>query len=82
MNLAWTPIEPATTLMTFWVSVPVLSVQTTEALAIVSQEPRIQTRGFAAATRFVAKARASVTASGRPPGPAMTTKVMEMIKIF
>jgi len=31
-------MEPATTLMTFWVSVPVLSVQTMEAFAIVSQE--------------------------------------------
>ena len=68
--------------MTFWASVPVLSVQTTEALATVSQEPRMRTRGFPAATRFIAKARASVTASGRPPGPAMTTKATEMNKIF
>jgi len=41
MNLAWIPIEPATTLMTFWVSVLVLLVQTMEAFAIVSQEPRV-----------------------------------------
>jgi hypothetical protein len=40
-NFAWMPIEPATTLMTFWVRVPVLSVQTTEALAMVSQDPSI-----------------------------------------
>ena len=33
MNFAWMPIEPATTLMMFWVRVPVLSVQMMEALA-------------------------------------------------
>jgi len=40
-NFAWIPIEPATTLMTFCVSVPVLSVQTTEALAILARTEEI-----------------------------------------
>jgi len=36
-NLAWIPMEPATTLMMFWVSVPILSVQAAEAFAIEGQ---------------------------------------------
>jgi len=75
-------VEPATTLMTFWVSVPVLSMQMTEALAIVSQEPRIRTRSFSAVIHLVAKARARVTAKGRPSGTATTTNVTEMIKML
>jgi len=69
MNPAWILMELVTTLMTFWVSVPALSVQTTEAFAIVSQELRIRTRRFSA-VRFVAKASARVTAGGRPSGTA------------
>ena len=60
------PIEPATTVIAFWVRVPVLSVQTTDALAIVSQDPRTRTKRFSFVIRFVANARASVTASGKP----------------
>jgi len=36
-NLAWIPMEPATTLMMFWVSVLILSVQAAEAFAIEGQ---------------------------------------------
>lgn len=43
------------TLVTFWVSVPVSSVQAIEAIAVVSQKPRIRTRRFFAAIHFVAK---------------------------
>src|ERR1700736_4445537 len=38
----------------------------TDALAMVSHEPRIRTSSFSAVMRLVAKARASVTANGRP----------------
>lgn len=64
--MAWIPMEPATTVIEFWVSVPVLSVQMTEALAIVSHEPRTRTSRFSYVIRFVANASARVTASGRP----------------
>ena len=66
--------------MTFWVSVPVLSVQTMEAFAMVLQEPRIRTRSSSAVICFVVKAR--VTARGRPSGTAATTNVTEMISIW
>ena len=63
------------------VSVPVLLVQTTEALAMVLQEPRIRTREFSVVIRLVAKAKARATASGRPSRTATTTKVTETIRI-
>jgi len=63
------------------VRVLVLLVQTTEAFAIVSQEPRIQTRSFLAVICFMAKASARVTASRRPSRTATTTSVTEMVKI-
>lgn len=64
--MAWIPMEPATTVIEFWVNVPVSSVQMTEALAIVSQEPRTRTSRFSYVIRFVANANARVTANGRP----------------
>lgn len=50
----------------FCVSVPVLSVQTTLELAVVSQEPRTRTSRSSSVIRLVAEASARVTASGRP----------------
>lgn len=66
--------------MTFCVSVPVLSVQTTVALAMVSHAPRTRTRRFIFVIRLVANARARVTASGRPSGTATTTWSRDTIK--
>jgi len=63
--------------MTFWVSVPISSVQAMEALAIVSQELRMWTRRFLAVIRFVVKVRAGITASGRLSGTTTTTSVTE-----
>src|SRR6266478_2619915 len=60
------PIEPATTVISFWVRVPVLSVQMTEAFAMVSHDPSTRTRRFSFVIRFVAKAKANVTARGSP----------------
>jgi len=42
----------------------------------------MRTSSLSAVIRFVAKARARVTASGRPSGTVTTTKVTEMIKMF
>ena len=87
-NLAWILIDPATTLVTSSVRVPTISVQTTGAFAIVSQEPRIGTGSFLAIIRFVAKAKVRVrarvraTASGRPSGMATVTSVTEMVGIW
>ena len=69
------PTDPATTVIEFCVSVPVLSVQTTLAFAIVSQEPRTRTRRFSLVMRFVANARASVTASGKPIEARMSAQL-------
>ena len=71
---SWTslvPLDPTTALM-----------RMTEALAVVSQEPRIRTRGFSAVIRFVAKAGASVAASRRPSETANAARVTEMISIW
>jgi hypothetical protein len=60
------PFMPTAPVIEFSVSVPVLSVQITLALAIVSHDPRMRTRGFVFNIRLVVKANASVTANGRP----------------
>lgn len=57
-----------------------VGTQTMEALAIASQEPRIRMRSSSVVIRFVVKARARVTASGRP-STATATRVTEMIKM-
>jgi hypothetical protein len=64
INLVSTPIEPATTVISFCVRVPVLSVHMTETFAMVSHDPSTRTRRFTFVIRFVAKA--NVTASGSP----------------
>ena len=73
-NLAWIPMELAVTLVMFRVSVLVLSVETTEVFAIVSQEPRIQTTSFSSVTHptphFTVKASARVATGRRPSGTA------------
>ena len=73
--------ELCTALVTACVRAPVLSVQTMEALAMVSQEPMIRTKRFSAVIRLVASARARVTASGRPSG-TVTTNVRGLIKML
>jgi len=60
------PTQPATTIISFWVRVPVLSVQITKTLAIVSHDPRTRTSRSSFVMRLVAKAKANVTASGSP----------------
>ena len=66
--------------MSFAVSVPVLSVQMTVALPIVSHAPRYRTRLFSANIRRTENANASVVASGRPSGTATTTTVTPRTK--
>jgi hypothetical protein len=81
--------------MAFWANMLVLSVQITDALAMVSQEPRTPTRGFSYVIRFISKARGQAVNLNydlveivtsywlcTPSGTAMTTKVMAIIKIF
>jgi hypothetical protein len=46
--------------------VPVLSVHTTDALAMVSQEPSKHTNNFSYVIHLVANAKASVMAKGSP----------------
>lgn len=74
------PTDPATTVIAFCVSVPVLSVQITDALAIVSQDPRTRTSKFSRVIRFVAKANASVTAKGRPGGNIHEWEIQKTLK--
>lgn len=69
------PMDPATTVISFLVKVPVLSVQTTEALAIVSQDPSTLTSKFSLVIRLVANAKAKVTASGSPEFPTVISKL-------
>lgn len=75
------PNVPATTVILLVVRVPVLSEHTVVALPIVSQARRTRTRLFSLSMRVVAKARASVTASGRPSGTATTMMVMATIRM-
>ena len=70
----------ASTVMSFAVSVPVLSVQMTVALPIVSHAPRYRTRLFSANIWRTENANASVVASGRPSGTATTTTVTPRTK--
>ena len=81
LNLQDVPRVPATTVMTFCVSVPVLSEHTQVALPMVSHDRMTRTRLLSFSMRFVAKARASVTASGRPSGTATTTMVTATIRM-
>ncbi len=53
-NLLEVPIEPATTVITFCVKVPVLSEQTVVALPMVSQDRSTRTRFLSFNMRFVA----------------------------
>ena len=75
------PKVPDTTVILFWVSVPVLSEQMVVAFPIVSQDRSKRTRLLSFNMRVVAKASASVTARGRPSGTATTTTVIATIKI-
>jgi len=49
---------------------------------MVSQDPKTRTSRFCFVIRFVANARARVTANGRPSGTATTTRVTEIIRIW
>lgn len=76
------PKVPATTVILFAVSVPVLSEQMAVAFPMVSQARRTRTKFFSLTSLLVATANAKVTARGRPSGTATTMIVTATIKIF
>ena len=59
---------------------PVLLVQTMNAFAIVSQEPRIRMK-ISSVFCFVARVSMRVTMRGRPSGVVVTTGVTEMMSM-
>ncbi len=69
-------MNASTTVILFWVSVPVLSVQILFAPPIVSDACSYRTRLFYFRILPTEYASAIVTASGRPSGIAMTTIVI------
>ena len=68
--------HPATTTMLLVVSVPVLSLQMSVILPIVSTAAKVRTRFWSFSIFLVAWARDMVTARGRPSGMATTTMVV------
>ena len=68
------------TVMRFWVSVPVLSVQITVTAPIVSEACSLRTRLLNFSIRRMFSAKASVTAIGKPSGTAMTISVTAIMK--
>jgi hypothetical protein len=66
--------------MRFCVSVPVLSVQMTVTAPIVSEAESLRTRLFDFSMRLMLRAKARVTAMGRPSGTAMTISVTAIMK--
>ena len=70
------------TCISFMVSVPVLSVQISFALPMVSEDFIERTRLFSSYILLTEKARPMVTARGRPSGMATTTIVMPKMKAF
>ena len=71
--MSWTVIR-------FWVSVPVLSVQITVTAPIVSEACSLRTRLLNFSIRRMFSASASVTAIGKPSGTAMTISVTAIMK--
>ena len=65
----------------FWVRVPVLSEQITEALPNVSTAGRRRMRAFFFTIRWTPMASTMVTIAGRPSGMADTARETEVIKI-
>ena len=65
--------------MRFCVSVPVLSEQMTDTAPIVSQACIVRGRVFCFISRFMLKAKLSVTAMGKPSGTATTMSVTAII---
>jgi hypothetical protein len=76
------PTRPCTTVISFFVSVPVLSLQTAVAAPIVSQDASTRTMQLSFIMAFIEKARAMVTARGRPSGMATATNATAIRKKF
>lgn len=74
------PFQIYTTNISFWVNVPVLSVQITWAEPIVSQQLSCLTKLFYFNICLTEKAKESVTASGSPSGTATTIITTASIK--
>ena len=70
----------STTVILFWVSVPVLSVNITFTAPTVSQACIFFTRLFSLAIVFIEKAKANVTDSGRPSGTATMITTIALIR--
>ena len=72
----------ATTVMRFSVRVPVLSVQMQVTAPMVSEACSLRTRLLDFSMRRMFRARARVTAMGRPSGTAITISVTAIMKYF
>lgn len=70
------------TVISFLVSVPVLSVQISLAPPIVSVESNFLTKLFSLLIFITEKAKAKVTAIGSPSGTAITNTVIPVMKVF
>ena len=70
----------STTVILFWVSVPVLSVQIQVTAPIVSDACSLRTRLFDFSIRRMFSAKASVIAIGKPSGTAITMSVTAIMK--
>mmetsp|Transcript_160839 Transcript_160839/g.390720 ORF Transcript_160839/g.390720 Transcript_160839/m.390720 type:complete len:257 (-) Transcript_160839:527-1297(-) len=78
-SIIWPHSQPATTVIWFFVSVPVLSEQMLVALPMVSQAASTRMKLLSASIFRVEYAREMVTASGSPSGTATTMIVMQMM---
>src|SRR5690606_36507698 len=68
------PLHRWVTVILFWVSVPVLSEQITDAQPKVSTEGSLRTIALRLIIRCTPRARAMVTIAGRPSGIAATAR--------
>ena len=66
----------------FWVRVPVLSVQMTEAAPMVSQECMVRGSVFCFISFRMEKARLRVTLMGKPSGTATTMSVTAIMRVW
>ncbi len=69
------------TVISFWVSVPVLSVQMTMVLPSVSTAGSLRMIARRFAMRFTPMARVTVTTAGRPSGIAATASAMAALNM-
>ena len=74
------PAQPWTTVISFWVRVPVLSEQTTVAEPRVSTAGSLRMRAWRRTMRCMPRARQMVTTAGRPSGTAAMARLTAVMK--